>query len=345
MTAVRTPLTRAVVAFFAFVAMIVGLAACGGGHGDNSKDAAPKSDFQPVTITHALGSAEIKEKPTRVVTLGQGSAETAIALGVIPVAMEPYPWGADESGYRPWVKEALEEKGEALPPLLKGTGEDVSAEEVLSYNPDLILAPWSGITEEQYKQLSAIAPTVAYPEQPWTIEWDQQIRTVSEALGYKDKAEDIIQGIDAAFKDAQKPEYKNTTFSFIYNQGPESLGIFMPTEQRAAVVGKLGLTIDPVVDEFSSQVTEGTDSAPLSLENLDKLKNSDLIFTFYRDDANRAEMHGNSLYASIPAIKRGSEVAPTDQSLVTASSMINPLSVPWMLKRYTALIDEAIAKL
>ena len=35
----------------------------------------------------------------------------------------------------------------------------------------MILAPYSGITEEQYELLSEIAPTVAYPDEPWTTPW------------------------------------------------------------------------------------------------------------------------------------------------------------------------------
>lgn len=59
------------------------------------------ASFEPVTISHALGEAEITSRPERVVTLGQGSAETAVALGVVPVATERYEWGADDTGQLP----------------------------------------------------------------------------------------------------------------------------------------------------------------------------------------------------------------------------------------------------
>ncbi|WKD61954.1 putative siderophore-binding lipoprotein YfiY precursor [Corynebacterium ciconiae DSM 44920] len=323
------------------VATAIGVTGCSSDGGDTST--AKDSDFETITIEHALGTAEIDTKPERVVTLGQGSAETAIALGVVPVAVEEYAWGADESGYLPWVKEAVDDMEGELPQLFQG-GEELSAEEVLGFEPDLILAPWSGITQDQYDQLSAIAPTVAYPEEPWTITWEQQIATVATALGEKDRSDELIKEINDEFAAAEEPNYKDTTFSFIYNTGPEALGVFMPDEQRVAVVRKLGLAVDPVVEELEKDIVEGTDSAPLSPENLDKLDGSDLIFTFYRDEENRTQMHEDPAYSRIPAIERGSEVAPTDQSLVTASSMINPLSVPWMLDRYKKLIDEAISK-
>lgn len=52
----------------------------------------------------------------------------------------------------------------------------------------------------------------------------------------------------------------------------------------------------------------------------------------------------NKLYASIPAIKQGAVVAGEDNAFVTASSMINPLTVPYTLERYPKMIDKAIAK-
>lgn len=324
------------------VAVAFGLVACGGdGAADGDRSSA---GFEPITITHALGTAEITSKPERVVTLGQGSTETAIALGVVPVAMERYEWGADDSGYLPWVKEAVEKQGAELPALIKGQDE-LSAEEVANYEPDLILAPWSGVTEEQYKQLSAIAPTVAYEKEPWTITWEGQIDVVAKALGEQDRAQELKDGIAREFEKASEPSYKDVTFSYIYNMGtPDQLGVFMPTEQRVEFLSKLGLKLDPVVNEFKDNIKAGTDSAELSQENLDKLNGSDLIFTFYSDDAQRKLMHEDRFYASIPAIKKGAEVALTDQSLVTASSMINPLTVPWAVDRYKEKIDEAIAK-
>ncbi len=87
--------SRAVVALAAAVA----LTACSSGSGDNS-NGSPTGDFERRDRART-GTAEIDAQPERVVTLGMGSAETAIALGVTPVGMEEYPWGSDETGYLP----------------------------------------------------------------------------------------------------------------------------------------------------------------------------------------------------------------------------------------------------
>ncbi len=238
----------------------------------------------------------------------------------------------------------MTERGAELPEQFTGSTE-LDVEAIVELEPDLILAPWSGVTQEQYDLLKDVAPTVAYPKLPWTITWDEQIKTIGQAMGRSADAEKLIADVKKQLAEAANPAYKDITFSYIYNSGPGTLGVFYPGEQRVAMVSALGLTVDPVVDTLGEWEVEGTDSAAIGLENADKLKDSDLIFTFYSDEANRKEIEGQKLYKQIPAIQRGSVVAPTDQPFVTASSIINPLTVPWTLERFTPLIDEAVAKL
>lgn len=323
------------------VTALLTLSACSGG--ESSEETSQGSgDWEPVTIDSALGTATIEEEPERIVTLGQGSTETAIALGTTPVGMEEYTWGADETGYLPWIHDEVTERGDELPELITGSTE-LDIESILELEPDLILAPWSGVTQDQYDLLSDIAPTVAYPEQPWTIEWDQQIEIIGEAMGQEDEAQGLIDDINTQFEEARNEEYEDLTFSYIYNNGPGTLGVFYPNEQRVAMVSALGLTPDPVIEDLRSEYDEpGTQSALIGLENADQLSDSDLIFTFYMDEASREEIEAQELYAGIPAVENGAIVAAEDQAFVTASSMINPLTVPYTLERYEPMIDEAV---
>ncbi|OUZ12510.1 iron ABC transporter substrate-binding protein [Aeromicrobium sp. PE09-221] len=328
----------------ALAAGLFALTGCGETSSTSSQETVSDEDWETVTIEHALGEAVVTEKPERIVTLGQGSAETAIALGTIPVGIEEYPWGSDESGYLPWIHEAVTEQGADLPAQFTGSTE-LDIEAIVELEPDLILAPWSGVTQEQFDILTDIAPTVAYEEEPWVITWQEQIEVIGEAMGQPDEAAALIEEIDEQLSSAAREEYEDITFSYIYNSGPGTLGVFFEDEQRVAMVRALGLTVDPVIEELREYEVEGTDSASIGLENADKLAGSDLIFTFYSDEESRAEIEGQELYRQIPAIARGSVVAPTDQPFVTGSSIINPLTVPWTLERFVPLIDEAVAKL
>ncbi|MGB7383652.1 MAG: ABC transporter substrate-binding protein, partial [Rhodococcus sp. (in: high G+C Gram-positive bacteria)] len=158
-----------------------------GGCSSAGEDAETTStgDYDTVTIDSALGQAEITDKPERIVTLGMGSAETAIALGTVPVGVEEYPWGSDDSGYLPWIHDAITESGGELPSQFTG-GAELNIEAILALEPDLILAPWSGITQQQFDALNGFAPVVAYEEKPWTITWEEQITVIGKAMGVQD---------------------------------------------------------------------------------------------------------------------------------------------------------------
>ncbi|WP_385625994.1 iron-siderophore ABC transporter substrate-binding protein (plasmid) [Streptomyces sp. P8-A8] len=334
---------RTLAATAAAAALVLALGGCSSSDdGKETSGASGKSSGAfPVSIKSALGTAEIKEQPERVVTLGQGSAETAIALGHTPVGMEKYEWGSDKTGYLPWIHDAVKKSGDKLPTQFTG-GEDIDFEAITELEPDVILAPWSGIMQKDYDILKDIAPTVAYPDLPWSTDWDQQIDIIAKALGQPDEAKTLTSKIEKQLSDAAatRPEYKKHTFSYIYNTGPGTLGVFKPNEQRVKMVSSLGLKVDPVVNTFKE--TKGTDSALIGLENAEKLKDSDLLFTFYMDDKSRKEIEAQPLYAAMPAVKNGAVVAGKDNSFVTASSIINPLTVPWVIDRYLPLIDKAV---
>ncbi|MFE6887373.1 iron-siderophore ABC transporter substrate-binding protein [Streptomyces sp. NPDC057694] len=343
MPVVRRSTARRLFAVSAATSLVLLAGACG--NDDQQDDSAGRTSGGafPVSIKSALGTATIKSEPQRVVTLGQGSAETAIALGHTPVGIEEYAWGSDKSGYLPWIHEAVKKKGDDLPQQFKG-GEQLDIEAITELRPDVILAPWSGITAKQYDLLKDIAPTVAYPDKAWSTDWDQQIDLVSKALGEPDQADRLTGDIKQQLADAAKtrPDYAKYRFSYIYNTGPGTLGVFSPTEQRVEMVSSLGLKVDPIVKTFKE--TEGTDSSLIGLENADKLNKSDLLFTFYTDDKNRREIEKQPLYAAMPAVKSGALVHSADNSFVTASSMLNPLTVPWSIERYLPLIDKAVEK-
>ncbi|MFJ2766792.1 iron-siderophore ABC transporter substrate-binding protein [Streptomyces sp. NPDC087300] len=343
MSVARRFSTRRLVAVPAALCLVLLAGACGNSAEEDESAGKSADGAYPVSIKSALGTATIKSEPKRIVTLGQGSAETAIALGTTPVGVEEYAWGSDKSGYLPWVHEAVKKKGDKLPKQFKG-GEQLDIEAITELRPDVILAPWSGITAKQYDVLKDIAPTVAYPDKAWSTDWDQQINLISKALGQPDKGTELIGTIKDQLAAAAKkrPQYAKYQFSYIYNSGPGTLGVFSPTEQRVEMVKSLGLKVDPVVKTFKE--TKGTDSSLIGLENADKLNKSDLLFTFYSDPKNRKEIESQPLYAAMPAVKKGALVYSADNSFVTASSMLNPLTVPWSIERYLPLIDKVLPK-
>ena len=90
---------------------VLSLSACStGASGENeSTGSAAAADQFPVTIEHAFGETVIEEAPERVAAVSWANAETALALGVVPVGMPLIEFGGNEQGTTPWIDEALEE--------------------------------------------------------------------------------------------------------------------------------------------------------------------------------------------------------------------------------------------
>src|SRR5690625_5347453 len=65
------------------IAVMIGLMGCSSDTNENTDETT--SDSSNVTIDTKFGKVEVAEQPTRVVALGWGDAETALALGVEPI--------------------------------------------------------------------------------------------------------------------------------------------------------------------------------------------------------------------------------------------------------------------
>ena len=124
-----------------------GLAACGG---DDGGEAVAGDAVFPVTVQHVYGSTTIAERPVRVATVAWANHEVPLALGVIPVGMSKATWGDDDGdGVLPWVEAELERLGAETPVLFDET-DGIDFEAVADIDPDVILAAYSGITQEEY---------------------------------------------------------------------------------------------------------------------------------------------------------------------------------------------------
>lgn len=309
---------------------------------DTSGDSAQDGAF-PVTIESALGDAVIPSEPQSVVTIGWGSADTAIALGTVPVGMEAATWGGDDDQYFPWTRDAIETAGDDLPTTFDVYPE-IDVESVLELAPDLILAPQSGISAEQFATLSEIAPTVAYPDEPWRTSWTDQIEIIGEALGKSAEATQLIDDINTELADAaaENPEFADVSFAYIYTAEPGTLSLYQEGDPRVDLISGLGLTMAPAVAEVP--ITQGSFSSTVGLERADLLNDVDVVFTWFNDEANQAQIEAQPLFAQIPAVQRGSYVPSVDNQLGMASSMLTPLSVPWALDQYVPMIKDAVAK-
>jgi iron complex transport system substrate-binding protein len=292
----------------------------------------------PVTIEHAFGETTIEADPQRVVTWGWGSTDAALALGDVPVAIPLASYGGNEDGVLPWVAEALEEQ-DAETPVLLPDADGIPFEQIAAADPDVILAVYSGITAEDYETLSAIAPTVAYPDEAWSTPWRDVVRTVGTALGDPEGAEQVVADADAAVAQAaeEHPELQGTTVAAVWDTA-DAFYVYEAADPRVEFLTDLGMEVAPSVSELSTG--ESTFYYTLSPELVGGLT-SDVLLS-YADTPEQAEEFLTRPYtASLPQVRDGSVASVVGTDVIAAVSPPTALSLPWGLDAYVEELSAA----
>ncbi len=339
----RSRFLRTVAAVGTAAAMLA-LAACGSGSSDSGADTATDAgsggSFEPVTIEHALGTTTIEEQPERVATWGWGSADAAIALGVVPVAIQATAYAGDENGMTPWNKEAIEATGAEMPAMIS-EAEEPPYEEFIKAKPDLILATYSGLTQAQYDKLSKIAPVVAYPDQPWATPWRDVITTAGEALGKTDEAEHVLDDIDQAVAEAAKahPEFRGKTIAAVADFG--SFYVYRSADPRVQFLEDLGFEVAPSVEKLDTE--EASFYYTLSYENVDKL-DSDVLLSYADSPKTQKAFMSSASTRTMPQYDAGTIAQATGEELVASVSPPTALSLTWGLDAYVDLLSKAAKK-
>lgn len=310
----------------------------------------PAGDVEyPIVIEHALGTTTIEEKPERVATVNWANHEVPLALGVVPVGFAAANFGDDDGdGLLPWVAEKLDELGADVPVLFDET-DGIDFEAVADTEPDVILAAYSGLTDEDYATLSEIAPTVAYPEAAWATAWRDMITFNSTAIGMAPEGEALIASIEAEIADtvAEYPQLAGRSTMFMTHIDPTDLseiGFYTTNDTRVQFFEDLGLTFPESVSELSANTEDFASSQ--SSEQIDVFDDVDIIVT-YGDEDNELvnQVASDPLLSQIPAVERGSVVVlPGSEPLGTAANP-TPLAISWVLEDYVTLLAEAADKL
>ena len=316
------------------------LGACG--HTEASENQAATT-----TIEHAFGSTQVPQNPERVATVAWSNQDAALALDVVPVGFPGATWGVeDDSRQLAWTKSKLDELGAQA-------GEDyemfdetdgIDFEAVSKSDPDVILAAYSGLTQEDYDKLSAIAPTVAYPEKAWGTSWRDTIKLNAQAMGKQAAGEELVADLEKQIQDVTSgKDFAGKTAAFFYGSSEDmsTLSYYTAADPRTAYLYDLGFSEPESVKKASAE----SDSfyVEVSAENVDQLADVDVI-VMYGGETQLSALQNDKLLGQVPAIKNGAIAwVPADGAFAAS---VNPtaLSVPYGLDRYVDLLSEAAAK-
>ncbi|UVI37525.1 iron-siderophore ABC transporter substrate-binding protein [Brevibacterium spongiae] len=307
-------------------ASVLVLAGCGGG-GAAEEASGP-------SVETKFGSVEVPADPQRVVALGWGDAETALALGVQPVGASDWvEFGG--KGVGPWAEDLYDEAPEIIATM------EPDYEAIAALEPDLILDTKSSGEKKRYDRLSEIAPTVGSPEggDNYLTTMDQQVDLVAQALGREDEGEKLLSDLDEKFASVRKdhPEFDGKSVT-VGSKTSEGWGAYVGGSERVEFMKKLGFEQSEKIEALKP---EGF-SVSISEEKLDQL-DADLlvVFPIYIGDS---EVTNDPAFKRIPAVEDGRDLVLTEDlnDVRQAFSLNSVLSASYAADKMPGLIADRL---
>ena len=319
------------------------LASCSGRAGGTTGEEDSGGAFT-ATITHLYGETVLEQKPTRIATVSWVNADTVLALGLVPAGMPAVTWGGNENASTDWIDAKLEELGAGWDsenaPATYDESDGINLDEIAAVMPDLIVAAYSGVTEEEYAQLSKIAPTIGPLAPNYTAAWEDVLSAVGTATGLEQEAKALTEQItaDLAAVGEENPAVAGATFiAGTLGLADNSIALYVGEDTRARFFTALGMTQAEVITENTAD--EKTFYLEWSAERADELV-SDLFYTWAAPGTTVEDFQANPLFAQIPAVASGGVVLTDDDHLTLSISAANALSLPWALEHFVPTVVE-----
>ena len=327
-------------------ATVVALAGCTNSANDAPTTAAsegndtgsPAASAFPVTVTHRFGETTIPAAPTRIIALGQTDSDPLIALGITPMAIGSFvekwydpvhPW--NEAGFtdgRPTELNFYEPE----------------FEKIAAMQPDLITMASGGISKEQYKTLSKIAPVVGPPVgyTDSAVPYGPHTELIGQAVGLEEEARQIVADVDALYAEVREAHPEWASLHAIHAEsftGAFSvLGVNAP---RSEFLTSIGFTLSPELDE----ITGDDYSAEVSAEQLDLVGALDLV-VWCTDEGAIPDVQKNPVVSRLDAVQEGRSIwttyAKTNQ-FMWAMDYNTVLSAPYAIEVGVPLVEAALA--
>lgn len=296
------------------------LAAC------SSTTPSPATGEQFASVTHLYGTTPIPAKPQRIATVSWVNADTVLAFGVVPVAMPTIEFGGNANGSTDWIDATLKELGGDAPTFYSET-DGINAEAIAAATPDLIVAAYSGLTQEEYTTLSAIAPTIGPIRANYLTSWQEAATAVGTALGEDPKP--LISTVEKQIADAGAQIPDGTTFiASNLDLAAGTIALYAGEDTRSRLFTALGMTEAGVVAATAPKDTFYVDFSP---ERADELV-SDVIYSWLPKGTTPEQVAKHPLFGQIPAVKAGKLISTSDDHATLSISAASALSLPWAVE-------------
>lgn len=305
------------VASLSLLSLVI-LGACSSNHTTDST--ATSSSAVETTLTDAAGNdVTIPANPQRVIA--SYLEDYLVALGVTPVAQ----WTVGNDSDQAYLQDKLAD----VPRI----SYDLPYEDVLSYEPDLLLMDSNSMVEgDKYAQYSKIAPTYVVTNGE-DVTWRDRLNDIAKVLHKEDQAKQVETDYDtliASTKEtyADKIEGKSVAVLWVVNNSA-----FMVAQTKSSgqlLYQELGFSVPSLVAEVSETAT--ADWSAVSLEKLAEL-DADYLILVNSDEG--ADFFNDQVWQNLKAVKDGNlwEFGPESSWLYNG-----PIA-------YTKMIEDIQSKL
>ncbi|MFD8975753.1 ABC transporter substrate-binding protein [Streptomyces sp. NPDC059593] len=299
------------------LAAALSLAACGGGDGGSDasakEDATRKKDVAtggkdfgdaaaktaamgtdakpgqfPRTLTHALGTTELKAAPKRVVVLDVGELDNVVSLGIQPVGYAP---SEGDDGIPAYLEK------DAGTPKSVGTINNLNLEAIANLQPDLILGSQLRAADK-YDELSKIAPTVFSIRPGFT--WKENYLLNAAALDKTAEAKTKLSAYETKAKQLGADIGPNKPTVSMVRYLPGKIRLYAKASFIGTILEDTGLPRpkNQQIDELAAEIS------PEKIDDAD----ADWIFTGVYGDAKATKKdaaQANPLWKNLKAVKAG----------------------------------------
>ncbi|MFJ9621817.1 ABC transporter substrate-binding protein [Streptomyces sp. NPDC101181] len=251
----------------------------------------------PRTVTHAMGTTEIKAAPKRVVVLDVGEFDNVVSLGLRPVGYAPSEGDVAIPSYL---------KKDAGGPKSVGTINSLNLEAIAGLQPDLILGSQLRAADK-YDELSKIAPTVFSIRPGFT--WKENYLLNAAALDRTEQAHTALAAYQAKAEKLGKDLGADKPTVSMVRYMPDRLRLYAKASFIGTILDDVGLPRpeNQRVDDLATEI---------SPERIDEA-DADWIFTGVYGDpkaTQRDTARSNPLWKNLEAVKAGRAKDVSDET-------------------------------
>jgi iron complex transport system substrate-binding protein len=165
--------------------------------------------------------------------------------------------------------------------------------------------------------------------------WDEQTLLVGRALGREERAQKVVDDVNAKFAAVREehPEFEGKTAILAYG-GPTGYGAYATQDTRSRFLSDLGFKTPKKVDELAGE----SFYTQFSQEQF-RLMDQDLVVMF----GTQRDIEKDPVFSRLQAVKDGRVVYLdlTDQ-FAGALGFSSALSLPWILDNETQALADAV---